>query len=156
MAVLFSVTQDQLPSDTRGHTSDVQAKRVSKGTEDAGDDDSHSDGDPEFEVHSATGTGPEVRTRAHSKEDADRREREGKRTIKEHGTSDTERNARDFDSKEHQLDRDPRKSLMPNVLHRTLFEDSFGMGAIDSQVIKNDCHPVAIRYSVALTEGYHS
>ena len=134
MAVLFSVTQDQLPSDTRGHTSDVQAQRVSKGTEGAGDDDSDSDGDREFEVHSATGTGPEVHTRSHSKEDAERREREGKKAVKEHGASDTERNARDFDSKEHQLDRDPRKSLMPNVLHRTLFEDSFGLGSIDSQV----------------------
>lgn len=134
MAMLFSVTQNQLPSDTRGHTSDVQARRVSKAIDDAGDDDSDSDGDREFEVHSATGTGPEVRTRSHSKEDAERRDREGKKAIKEHGPGDTERNARDFGSKKHQLDRDPRKSLMPNVLHRSLFEDSFGMGAIDSQV----------------------
>lgn len=63
---------------------------------------------------------------------------EEKRAIDEHDRDDSEMSARGFNRTEHQTGRDPRKSLMPNVLHRSLTEDSFGMGAgLESQVQNN-------------------
>lgn len=56
--------------------------------------------------------------------------------VKERDPDDEERSARDTDRKARMAveERDPRKALMPRVLHRSNMETSFGMDTIDSQV----------------------
>lgn len=56
--------------------------------------------------------------------------------AKERDPDDKERSARDTDRKAQIAvkEHDPRKTLMPRVLHRSTMETSFGMDAVDSQV----------------------
>lgn len=118
--LLFSGTQDQLPSDVvrRGNIiSDDQTRRNTKRNDDDGMDGESGDNDQEIQNLGAAGENTEARTRGKKKD------------IKEHDPDGTERSARDNFVK-----RDPRKSLMPNVSQRSTFHDSFGLGDLDSQV----------------------
>ena len=56
--------------------------------------------------------------------------------VKERDPDDEERSARDTDRKAQMAveEHDPRKALMPRMLHRSNMETSFGMDTIDSQV----------------------
>ena len=86
-------------------------------------------GDNDLEIKNLGATGAATDVHMQSKESTETRLRDKKKVIEEHDSADTERNARDSF-----FGRDPRKSLMPNVSHRTTFHDSFGLGDLDSQV----------------------
>ena len=106
---------------------DDQTRRDSKRK----DDDDDADGDQEIQPE-PLGAAPEEQLRM--KENVERKGREEQRNIKGCDPDDTARSTRDFDRKEHHTERDSRKLLMPNVLHRSSVEDSFKIGALDSQV----------------------
>ena len=118
--VLFSGTQDQLPSDggRRGNIiSGDQTRRNTKRNDDDDMDGDNGDNDKEIQNLGAAGENTETRTR------------DKKMDIKKRDPDGTERSARDSFVR-----RDPRKSLMPNVSQRSTFHDSFGLGDLDSQV----------------------
>lgn len=113
-----------MPLDKNEETSNDQTPRDSKEKDDSdteGDDD-----DNGLTVHplGAHGTTPDE----HSKG------RERVQTVGENDFGAAAKSTRGFDRKKHQTERDPRKSLMPSVLHSSLVEDSFGMSARESQV----------------------
>ena len=115
---------DQEPLDRNEKTSDDQTPRVSKGKDESdteGDDD-----DNGRTVHhlGAHGTTPDEHWKG----------RERVQTVGQNDSGEAAKSTRGFDKKKHQTERDPRKSLMPSVLHSSLVDDSFGMSARESQV----------------------
>ena len=105
----------------------VQARRVSRDDNDDDDDRHIEDSDikrPKLQLHGRD-------TERHSRNTDKETQR-----AKKYDPDDEERSARDID-REAQMEvkeRDPRKTLMPRVLHRSTMETSFGMDAADSQV----------------------
>ena len=114
-----------MPLDKNEETSNNQTPRDSKEKDDS-DTEGDDDDDNGHTVHhlGAHGTTPD--------EHWNRRERV--QTVGENDSTEVSKNTRGFDRKKHQTERDPRKSLMPSVLHSSLVEDSFGMSARESQV----------------------
>ena len=115
-----------MPLDKNEKTSNDQTPRDSKEKDNSdteGDDD---DDDNGRTVHylGAHGTTP----------DEHRKGRKRGQTVGENDSGDVAKSTRGFDRKKHQTERDPRKSLMPSVLHSSLVEDSFGMSARESKV----------------------
>ena len=115
---------DQEPLDKNEETSNDKTPRDSKEK-----DDSDTEGDDDDDGHSvhhlgARGTTPDEHWKA----------RERVQTVGQNDSGEAAKSTRGFDRKKHQTERDPRKSLMPSVLHSSLVEDSFGMSARESQV----------------------
>ena len=115
---------DQVPLDKNEETSNDQTPRDSKEK-----DDSDTEGDDDDNgriVHHLGGHG--------ATPDEHWKGREKGQTVGENDSSEIAKSTSGFERKKHQTERDPRKSLMPNVLHSSLVEDSFGMSARESQV----------------------
>ncbi len=126
--------QDELPSHAQEDTSGDQKQRVNQVTRSAGyDDDDDDDDDQDIEDSGVTG---HSRSKASAGRHPGNTEKELQR-AKEHNPDDTERSARDTDREAQSVakERDPRKALMPTVLHRSTMETSFGMDTLDSQVL---------------------
>ena len=114
-----------MPLDKNEEMSNDQTPRDSK---EKGDSDTEGDDDDDNgrTVHhlEAHGTTPHE----HSKGG------ERGQSVGENDSGEAAKSTRGFDRKKHQTERDPRKSLMPSVLHSSLVDDSFGMSARESQV----------------------
>ena len=113
-----------MPLDKNEETSNDQTPRDSKEK-----DDSDTEGDDDDNgriVHHLGGHG--------ATPDEHWKGREKGQTVGENDSSAIAKSTSGFERKKHQTERDPRKSLMPNVLHSSLVEDSFGMSARESQV----------------------
>ena len=113
-----------MPLDKNEETSNNQTPRDSKEKDDS--DTERDDDDNGRTVHHLGGHG--------TTPDEHWKGRERVQTVGENDSSTIAKSARGFDRKKHQTERDPRKSLMPSVLHSSLVEDSFGMSAHESQV----------------------
>ena len=114
---------DQVPLDENEETSNDQTPRDSKENDDCdteGDDD-----DTGRTAHHLRGHG--------TTPDEQWKGIERVQTVGQNDSGEAAKSTRGFDRKKHQTERDPRKSLMPSVLH-SLVEDSFGMSARESQV----------------------
>ena len=113
-----------MPLDKNEETSNDQTPRDSKEKD---DNDTEGDGDDNgHTVHplGAHGTTPDEHLKG----------RERVQTVGENDFGEAAKSTRGFDRTKHQTERDPRKSLMPSVLHSSFVEDSFGMSARESQV----------------------
>ena len=113
-----------MPFDRDEKTSDDQTPRDSKEKDDSdteGDDDDNGCTVLHLGAH---GTTPDEHWKG----------RERGQTVGQNDSGEVSKSTSGFDRKKHQTERDPRKSLMPSVLHSSLVEDSFGMSARESQV----------------------
>ena len=121
--------QDDLPSNAREDTSGDRKRRVSQVTRSAGSGD---DDDEDIEDSGVTGhTYSKGSPDGHSGNTA----KEAQKAANG-DPGDTERSTREADREAQRAvkEHDPRKTLMPAVLHRSSMETSFGLDALDSQV----------------------
>ncbi|KAM7443717.1 centrosome cycle [Porites harrisoni] len=112
------------PLDKNEKTSDDQTPRVSKEKDESdteGDDDDNGCTVHHLGAHGTTA-------------DEHWKGRERVQTVGQNDSGEAAKSTRGFDKKKHQTERDPRKSLMPSVLHSSLVDDSFGMSARESQL----------------------
>lgn len=124
----FEVQTDRPPLHTREDTSRVKARRVSH-------DDNDYDAERHIEDSDVKGSELQFHGEASTERHPTNMSKKSQR-VKERDPDDEERSARDTDRKARMAveEHDPRKALMPRVLHRSNMETSFGMDTIDSQL----------------------
>ncbi|KAL9953421.1 hypothetical protein ACROYT_G040840 [Oculina patagonica] len=122
--------EDELPSHAQEDTSGDQKQRVRQVTRSAGYDDDDDDQDTED-----SGVTGHSRSKASTERGTGNTDKELPR-AKGQNLDDTERDSRGTDRETQSVakERDPRKALMPTVLHRSTIETSFGMDTLDSQL----------------------